>query len=180
MVVPPQIFCKYALIGENLILKQDVLVEINNDGRIFNIDCSPSHNKYNGEFSFPHHLLLPKFINSHIHLGDSILKDQAYGLSLNEAVGIEGRKYQTKQYPRINRIAAMRSAIIEMIESGTSACYDFRESGLNGINDLLEAVENLPIDLHILGRQDAKTDLTDIFSKCDGLGLATPLFFSLE
>jgi cytosine/adenosine deaminase-related metal-dependent hydrolase len=82
------------------------------------------------------------------------------------------------QYPRINRIAAMRSAIIEMIENGTAVCYDFRENGLNGINDLREAGENLPIDLRILGRQNTKTNLATILSQCDGLGLATPLFYS--
>ena len=86
MVILPQIFCKYALIGEKLILKQDVLVEINNHGRISNIRCD-SLNEESNEFSFFHHLLLPKFINSHTHLGDSILKDQAFGLSLDEAVG---------------------------------------------------------------------------------------------
>lgn len=180
MVILPQIFCKNALIGENLILKNNVLIEINHKGRISNIECNSSQKEYNEESSFPHHLLLPKFINSHTHLGDSILKDQAFGLSLNEAVGIEGRKYQIKEFPKIDRIAAMRSAIIEMIETGTAACYDFRENGLKGINDLREAVENLPIDLHILGRQDAKTDLTDILSQCDGVGLATPIFYSQQ
>ncbi|MFX0122703.1 MAG: amidohydrolase family protein [Candidatus Hodarchaeota archaeon] len=181
MVILTQIFCKSALIGENLILRHNVLLEINNLGRISHIECDTSLKEDSIEFSFPHHLLLPKFINSHTHIGDSILKDQAFGLSLDEAVGIEGHKYQILQHPRINRITAMRSAIIEMIQNGTAVCYDFRENGLNGIKDLREALGNLPIDLRILGRQDTKNNnLTTILSQCDGLGLATPLFYTQE
>jgi len=178
MVSPHQIFCKFALLGDDLTLKQNVSVKINKYGRIANIKYNVSQKEDTREFSFPHHLLLPKFINSHTHIGDSILKDQAFTLSLNEAVGIKGYKYQVNQYPRINRITAMRSAIVEMIQSGTAVCYDFRENGINGINELREAVEKLPIDLYILGRQDDETDLTTILSQCDGLGLATPLLFS--
>ncbi|MFX1506168.1 MAG: amidohydrolase family protein [Promethearchaeota archaeon] len=178
MVIPHQIFCKFALLGENLLLKENVLVEINKHGKISNIECNSSRNEPKRDFSFTNHILIPKFINSHTHVGDSILKDQAFALSLNEAVGIEGHKFQVKQYPRLNQIAAMRSAIIEMIQSGTAVCYDFREDGLNGITDLREAAENLPFDLHILGRQDTNSDLGTIISQCDGLGLASPVYFS--
>lgn len=178
MVIIHQIFSKFALIGEDLRLKQNVLIDINKQGRISNINWNSSKDENDVKFSFPHHLLFPKFINSHTHLGDTVLKDQAFGLSLNEAVGIRGHKYQANKHEKIHRITAMRSAIIEMIESGTSACYDFREGGLNGIIELQEATNGLPIDLHILGRQDTKTDLDDVLSQCDGLGLPTPLFFS--
>ena len=178
MVNPHRIFCKFALLGENLTLKQNVLVKISKYGRIAEIECNVSSNEDAREYSFPHHLLLPKFINSHTHIGDSVLKDQAFTLSLNEAVGIKGHKYKINQYPRTDRITAMRSAIIEMIQKGTAVCYDFRENGINGINELREAAEKLPIDLHILGRHDNESDLATILSQCDGLGLATPLFFS--
>jgi cytosine/adenosine deaminase-related metal-dependent hydrolase len=178
MVNPHQIFCKFALLGDDLVLKQNVLVKINKHGKISNIESDLSQNESTREFSFPNHLMLPKFINSHTHIGDSILKDQAFTFSLNEAVGIKGHKYQISKYPRFNQIAAMRSAIIEMILSGTAVCYDFRENGLRGINDLREASEKLPIDLHILGRQDTQSNLKTILSQCDGLGLATPLYFS--
>ena len=86
MAIPHQIFCKYALVGENLLLKQNVLVKINKHGRISSIESDSSRNESKREFSFPNHILLPKFINSHTHVGDSILKDQAFTLSLNEAV----------------------------------------------------------------------------------------------
>ncbi|UCG90298.1 MAG: amidohydrolase family protein [Candidatus Heimdallarchaeota archaeon] len=178
-MVIQQIFSKFALIGDNLTVKQDVLIDINNQGRISNINFNSTHEN-DVELSFPHHLLSPKFINSHTHLGDSVLKDQAFELSLNEAVGIKGWKYNVNKLDRTQRLAAMRSAIIEMIESGTAACYDFRENGLTGINELREAAIGLPIDLHILGRHDPRTDLIDILSQCDGLGLGSPLFFSRE
>ncbi|MFX1282225.1 MAG: amidohydrolase family protein [Promethearchaeota archaeon] len=175
-----QIFSKFALIGDDLTIKQDVLIDINNQGRISNIKWNSSLDKNDVELSFPHHLLLPKFINSHTHLGDSVLKDQAFGLSLNEAVGIEGCKYNANKLHRTQRLAAMRSAVIEMIESGTAACYDFRENGLIGIHELRESAFGLPIDLHILGRQDPSTHLIDIISQCDGIGFGSPLFLSQE
>ncbi len=180
MVVLQQIFSKFALIGNNLELKQNVRIDINDLGRISNIEHNVSEDDNELEVLFTHHLLLPKFINSHTHLGDSALKDQAFKMSLDEAVGVEGHKYQTNKLTKVHRIKAMRYAIIEMIENGTSACYDFREGGLNGIYELREAAKNLPIDLHILGRQNTKTSLTNILSQCDGLGLPSPLFFSQE
>lgn len=180
MVIINQIFCKFALIEENLTLKKNVLIDINAQGRISNIECNSSSLKDKAEFSFHDHLILPKFINSHTHLGDAVLKDQAYGLSLNETVGINGCKYQVDKHSRIHRIKAMRSAIIEMIENGISACYDFREGGINGIKELRESAKNLPIDIHILGRQDNRAEIIDVLSQCDGLGLSTPLIFSKE
>lgn len=179
MVVLNQIFSKFALIGDELRLAENVEIKINAQGRISAIKPNSIHEKET-KFSFHHHLLLPKFINSHTHLGDAILKDQAFAMSLNEAVGVKGHKYQVSTFSRTQRIAAMRTAIIQMIENGTSTCFDFREGGLDGIIELLEAKNDLPIDLRILGRHNDKSDLTDVLSQCDGLGLSTPLLYSQE
>ncbi len=180
MATHRQIFSNFALIGEDLTLMKNVIIEIDNSGRISNITTNTPRDECDEESSFTHHLLIPKFINSHTHIGDAGLKDQAFGMSLNEAVGANGHKYQIKKVTRSRRIAAMRGAIIEMIENGTSACYDFREGGINGINELQEAAIDLPIDLHILGRHNSKTDLKDVLLRCDGLGLSSPIFFSQE
>ena len=180
MAILHQIFSKFAVIGEDLALMNNVKIDIDNTGKISNIVPNTPQDSCEEILSFTNHLLIPKFINSHTHVGDAGLKDQAFGMSLNEAVGPNGHKYTVKKLTRRHRIVAMRSAIIEMIENGTSAFYDFREGGLNGIEELQEAAKGLPIDLHILGRHNSKTELNSILSRCDGLGLSSPIFFSQE
>lgn len=179
MTSPQHLFSRFALIGPDLNLKQNVKLTIEH-GRISNIETDTLKIGTEKNFTFNHHLLLPKFINSHVHIGDAALKDQAFDMSLNQAVGNAGHKYEIRNLSKSQRIGAMRLAIIEMIENGISAFYDFRECGLNGIQELKEAASNLPIEMHILGRPDATTDLNTVLSNCDGLGLATPLQFSKE
>ncbi|MFX0183895.1 MAG: amidohydrolase family protein [Candidatus Hodarchaeota archaeon] len=179
MTIPQQLFSRFALIGQDLSLKQNVRLTIEH-GRISNIETNALKIGTEKNFTFNHHLLLPKFINSHVHIGDAALKDQAFNMSLNQAVGKAGHKYEIKNLSKSQRMDAMRLAIIEMIKNGISAFYDFREGGLNGIQELKEAASNLPIDLHILGRPDASSNLNNVLSNCDGLGLATPLQFSKE
>jgi cytosine/adenosine deaminase-related metal-dependent hydrolase len=180
MVITKQIFCKFALIGSHLDLKENVLISINDNGRISNIKSDLSFKSLEKNNGFSHHLIIPKFINSHTHIGDAALKDRAYDLSLDEAVGLGGIKYNVKILSKKHRILAMKSAIIEMIQCGTSACYDFREGGLEGIDEIKEASLNLPIDIHVLGRPSEENTLSEIVSQCDGLGLSTPVIYSLE
>jgi cytosine/adenosine deaminase-related metal-dependent hydrolase len=179
MTAPKQLFSKFALIGSDLRLEKNVCVTIEH-GKIAKIETNTSKSNVEKEYTFSHHLLLPKFINSHTHIGDAALKDQAFEMSLNQAVGVTGHKYQIKNLTKNQRIMAMRLSMIEMIENGISAFYDFREDGLNGIRELKQAATNLPIELHILGRPNKITDLDSVLTNCDGLGLATPLLSSKE
>ncbi|MFX0150222.1 MAG: amidohydrolase family protein [Candidatus Hodarchaeota archaeon] len=179
MTSPKQLFSRFALIGPDLRLEENVCVTIEY-GKIAKIEINAAKSNIEKEYTFPHHLLLPKFINSHTHIGDAALKDQAFEMSLNQAVGTAGHKYQIKNLTKNQRIMAMRLSMIEMIENGISAFYDFREDGLSGIRELKKAATNLPIELHILGRPNKTTDLDSILDNCDGLGLATPLILSKE
>lgn len=80
------IFSKFALIGEDLELKQDVLLEIDEEGKIINItDNNPdTHIEIfkNGQ----NYLLLPGFINSHTHIGDNFAKEVGFNKDLAEIV----------------------------------------------------------------------------------------------
>ncbi|MFX0171629.1 MAG: amidohydrolase family protein [Candidatus Hodarchaeota archaeon] len=179
MTTPKQLFSRFALIGPDLRLEKNVSLTIE-QGKITKIETNASKSSVEKEYTFPHHLLLPKFINSHTHIGDAALKDQAFEMSLNQAVGAAGHKYQIKNMTKNQRIMAMRLSMIEMIENGISAFYDFREDGLNGIRELKQAATNLPIEIHILGRTNQTTDLESVLTHCDGLGLASPLLLSKE
>lgn len=77
----------------------------------------------------------PSFFNSHIHLGDSHIKDPPY-MSLEDLVGPGGYKFQhlTSSSPH-----AMASSIGDALSSGTSALADFREEGSEGLEILKSA-----------------------------------------
>jgi len=111
------------------------------------------------------YLIMPAFVNSHTHIGDSFAKEAVLGLSCKEAVGKNGKKWLL--YQEVNRntvIESMRDTLDYMINSGISTFVDFRENGLDGINMLKEAAYGSPIRFIVLGR-DVDID------KCDGLGL---------
>ncbi|NHJ01929.1 MAG: hypothetical protein EAX86_07270 [Candidatus Heimdallarchaeota archaeon] len=175
-----QIGCKFALVGPELKLQKNVILELNENGTILKITPNANIKRRSANVSFPHHLIIPKLINSHIHLGDSALKDQAFNLSLDEAVGKTGLKYQVNSYSKSERIAAMKNSIKEMIYSGTSTCLDFREGGIEGIKELIVAKENLPINIQCFGRFNNSKILIDEISLYNGLGLSTPIDYTLK
>lgn len=76
------------------------------------------------------------FFNSHVHLGDSHLKDPPY-MSLDELVGPGGYKFQ--HLDTNNDPLVITSSIETSLASGTSAMADFREGGIKGLQILKEA-----------------------------------------
>ena len=110
------------------------------------------------------HLAVPSFFNAHTHLGDSFAIDACAGLKVKAAVGKGGEKWRLYEgSTREERIDAMRASMEYMLSGGVTGFCDFREFGSQGIEELKEASENIPIKKIILGRDDPKD--------CDGLGL---------
>ena len=59
---------------ENIVVDEGKIVEIgkeSREGKIIDVDGA---------------IVCPSFINGHMHIGDSIIKDEGYGLSLSEMV----------------------------------------------------------------------------------------------
>ena len=59
---------------ENIVVDEGKIIEIGKDakeGKIIDVEGS---------------IILPTFLNGHTHIGDSIIKDEGYGLSLSEMV----------------------------------------------------------------------------------------------
>ena len=79
-------------------------------------------------------IVLPAFVNAHTHLGDSVAKEAATGLSLDEAVAppnsLKHRRLAAAD--RSTLVTAMRRTIRFMRRTGTASCLDFRESGVAG------------------------------------------------
>lgn len=130
---------------ENIVVDEGKIVEIgkeSREGKIIDVDGA---------------IVCPSFINGHMHIGDSIIKDEGYGLSLSEMVkppnGVKHKALASAEDEEI--IQAMKSTMWEMVESGTTHFIDYREGGIKGVKLLKKASKDIPIKPIILGRDDS-------------------------
>lgn len=148
------------LIGEHLDLIEQGYVVVK-DSRIVEVGDGFRSDGIN----LSNFLVMPALINAHTHIGDSFAKEAVLGLDLKKAVGREGMKWRLYENSRREDIIrCMRDTIQYMLNSGTGAFADFREGGMDGVGMLRSAVEGIPINARILGRD---VDITE----CDGLGI---------
>ena len=100
-------------------------------------------------------LLIPGMLNCHTHLGDAVVKEQAFGYpaGTNLLWAPEGLRHGwMASYPRSEQIAAMRRAVKHMLATGTVAFADFREGGVDGVTAMREACDGLPVRALIYAR----------------------------
>lgn len=158
---------------ENIIIDDGEIIEIKKDvkeGKI--IDASGC-------------IVSPSFLNAHVHIGDSIIKDEGDGLTLSEMVkppnGIKHKALEKSEPEDI--ISGMKSSICDMLQSGTTHFIDYREGGIEGVKLLRKASKNLPINATILGRDSSfygedpdmnlvKRQLHKLLKVSDGVGLS--------
>jgi len=116
-------------------------------------------------------IVCPRFVNSHIHLGDSAFKDPPF-LPLSELVGPKGLKISLlSETPRERLIEGMRRSLVQMVDSGTYAFADFREGGEAGVRMLQEAAKDMPLLVRVFGRPaQGKTETPE---GCYGLGISS-------
>ena len=130
-------------------------------------------------------IVAPAFINSHVHIGDSIARDVGDGKSIAEIVkppnGLKHRLLEESNPSDI--INSMKQSMKDMFASGTATFVDFREGELEGINLLEEASKDIPIRKIVLGRDNSfldpdvkkgeiKTAAKKLLKSCDGIGLS--------
>ena len=132
-------------IKENLVVDDGKIIEMGKDikeGKIIDVEGS---------------IVCPSFVNGHVHIGDSIIKDEGYGLSLSEMVKPpEGVKHKAlANASDDDLLSAMESSMWEMVESGTTHFIDYREGGIKGVKLLRKASKGIPIRPIILGRDDS-------------------------
>jgi len=169
------LFSKYALIGDNLDLKQNVNLEIDQTGKIIdisyddiskNLEILPNHQNF---------LMAPGFINSHVHIGDNFAKELGFNKELGEIVAPPfGLKHKLlRQTREETKVKGIQNAVLEMLSNGITFFIDFREEGVEGVNLLKKALTNTSINYLILGRFMDESEIESIFDLADGIGLAS-------
>ncbi len=144
------------LVGESLDpVRGRVVVE---DGRIEAVERAETASS---------DIVVPAFVNAHTHIGDSVAKEAAVGLSLDEAVAPPDslKHRQLRATDRADRVAAMRRTLRFMKQTGTAAHLDFREFGVDGARTLREATGESGVESFIFGSDD-----TAVLSVADGYG----------
>ena len=130
---------------ENIVVDEGKIIEIakeSKEGKIIDVDGA---------------VVCPSFINGHMHIGDSIIKDEGYSLSLSEMVkppdGVKHVALANADDDEL--ISAMEETMWDMVRSGTTHFIDYREGGIRGVKLLKKASANIPIKPVILGRDDS-------------------------
>lgn len=94
------------------------------------------------------HLMMPGLINCHTHIGDAVVKELGYGVpsDVNLLWQPDGlRHVRMGAMGRDERVSGIRAALRRALATGTVALADFRERGVDGVAELREAAEGLPI-----------------------------------
>ncbi|MFX1450370.1 MAG: amidohydrolase family protein [Promethearchaeota archaeon] len=168
------IYSDFALIGKNLDLQEKIFFQVTEEGLIKEITTQRPKNSDITEFK--NTLIVPGFINAHVHIGDSFAKDKGVNLTLSEVVeppnGLKHRLLRATNKDII--IQGMRNSFKEMLSSGTTTFVDFREGGPEGILILKEALEDFLIRAFILGRTPPDFNTPhEILKMANGVGLSS-------
>lgn len=138
--------------GQDLIPSKENIAVV--DGKIIEISKDAKEGKI---IDAEGAVVCPSFINGHVHIGDSIIKDEGYGLSLSEMVkppdGVKHKALANADDDEL--IDAMADSMWDMVNSGTTHFIDYREGGIKGVKLLRQASKDIPIKPIILGRDDS-------------------------
>jgi cytosine/adenosine deaminase-related metal-dependent hydrolase len=126
-------------------------------------------------------LILPTFVNSHTHIGDSFIGSKHLQLPrdvkdlMAPPAGLKHRLLKEASEKEI--LEGIQTSLRQMTASGTSCFCDFRERGLIGVFQLRKAMKNCSLDSVILSRPlqmtYEKEELDLLLQNSDGIGLSS-------
>ncbi|HJT50084.1 MAG TPA: amidohydrolase family protein [Nitrososphaeraceae archaeon] len=156
------------LLGRELTFVNQGFIEISSNGIIANAGSgkhskrsivaeSTETNSKNEIINAEEFLVIPGFINAHMHIGDSIGKDIGVQSGLEARVHpIFGIKQSILKNTRPEYLRSfIRNSAISMIKKGITAFADFREGGEEGVRLLRDSISDLPIKCVVLGRVES-------------------------
>ncbi len=167
-------FCSYALIGKDLNLKDNVFFEVNK-GIITKIESGHDLKK-SADVIFENALLLPDYVNSHIHITDSVAKDCAYGQSLAETVGPKGIKFKEIRKNNSFIETCVEYTFQNLILHGVGTFINFQEGGHPLLQRVISVNKKFLLKGIHLGRE--KNNWDTLLTIADGLGISTPFGYT--
>src|SRR5579872_1412807 len=92
-------------------------------------------------------LMMPGFVNSHTHIGDSIGKDVGINSDVESKIHpVSGFKQRILKNSQVSHLTNfIKNSCISMIRKGITTFIDFREGGLEGVHLLKNASSGIPI-----------------------------------
>ncbi|WP_297898538.1 amidohydrolase family protein [Methanobrevibacter sp.] len=166
------VLCGVDLVAKNVNLLID-------DGKIIEISKEVLEGKI---IDATNYIVCPTFLNAHVHIGDSVVKDMGDGKTIEEIVKPpNGLKHLAlKNASDEDIINSMKTSMKEMLRTGTTHFIDYREGGIKGIKLLKKAAKDIPINPIILGRDDifheedpdlskVKIAIRKLLKICDGI-----------
>ncbi len=122
-------------------------------------------------------IIIPKLVNAHTHIGDSVIKNVSGGLEEIVAPP-DGLKFRVLSKTSDKEIVnAMKKTVDDIFFSGVSVFCDFREFGVKGINQLDAALKNKKIKCVKMGRPEKmgyhKDEVNKLLEKVDGVGISS-------
>ncbi|MDW7731411.1 MAG: amidohydrolase family protein [Methanolobus sp.] len=136
-------------------------------------------------------IIAPCFVNSHTHIGDSVIKDPVLGKCVDHCVerdlsslvqpphGLKHKVLESTSHDEL--VEGMKRSVTDMVQTGTCAFADFREGGLQGILALRDALRDFEIDHRVFGRPkgihtagdgELRSEVERILLDADGLGMS--------
>lgn len=167
-----------AFVGPDLTFLTDLLVKIDSRGFVDSINEGASSRDVPPENSFPTCGATPSFVNAHIHTADTILRDLAYGMELDDVVGTGGLKFRGLDSRKAMLLSGYRYLVEELWRSGIGVIADFREGGFEGVEVGKKAFNHSPLTYLPFGRPTEVGELPTVLEASYGLGLSSTVPFT--
>jgi cytosine/adenosine deaminase-related metal-dependent hydrolase len=163
------------LIGDELELRKNIRIDIDDKGRIETITGEKIEKTLDLTIDDRILMIIPGLINSHVHIGDSFAKELGNNMDLIEVVAPpNGLKHQLLRDTSSEiKIKSIKKSITYMISTGTTFFIDFRENGIDGISLIKNALILEPINSLILGRPTVNDNIESILKEADGIGFSS-------